>query len=356
MDATGQHGTGHFPATTVPTALTVGQYAGATGKDLCRALALGSEVAARVISVLGRYSTRKQFYAGLGGTLGAAVTAGLLLGVDAEQMEHGLALASSGACGLFNFHHEPLHQIKSLNHGRYAQAAVLSAMLAKDGFHGPKEVLTMENGFFDAFLGLPSAGHEVVADLNEKYLMHQIAYKRYSVGGPDQTPLYAFLELMKAHKLAAEDIAQIEVSVSRDAYSTVTTNQQASIHMETILALAAVYGELTFSHVHDPRYHDDPRVKAFRENTRCFIIPRLQATTRGDRLNASVTVRARDGRMLRQELRYPLMTEAEIKQKFRNLTGLRLDSRRVAELEEKLIGIESEPNVMNVVSALEVPY
>jgi 2-methylcitrate dehydratase PrpD len=203
VDSTGQHGTGHYAATTVPTALSVGQYVDASGQAFVRALALGSEVAARLQSLLGHYGTRSQFTASVGGALGAAVVAGLLLGLDAGKMEHALGLAASGACGLSSHHREPLHQIKSLNHGRAAEAGVLSALLAQEGCHGPPEVLTCEHGFFDAFLGLPGVGHEVVDGLGVQYLMRQIAYKRYPVGGPDQTPLYAFLHLIKSHELAA---------------------------------------------------------------------------------------------------------------------------------------------------------
>jgi 2-methylcitrate dehydratase PrpD len=354
VDSTGQHGTGHYAATTVPTALSAGQYVGASGQEFIRALALSSEVAARLQSILGHYGTRSQFTASVGGALGAAVGAGLLLGLDAGQMENALGLAASGACGLSSHHLEPLHQIKSLHHGRAAEAGVLSALLAQEGFHGPKEVLTIENGFFDAFLGLPSAGHEAVDRLGEQYLMRQIAYKRYPVGGPDQTPLHAFLHLIKSHELAAEDIEQIEVSLSRGAFHTVMTNRHPSVHLETILSLAAVYGEITFRHMHDPSYREDPRVQAFRDRTRLFIIPRPEPASMGQRLDMGLTVRTRSGAVLRQELRYPLMTEAEIQQKFRDLAGLRLESRRVADLERKLQTIESVENVAPLIRELEI--
>ena len=231
---------------------------------------------------------------------------------------------------------------------------MLSALLAQEGFHGPTEVLTIEHGFFDAFLGLPGVGHEVVDGLGEPYLMRQIAYKRYPVGGPDQTPLYAFLHLIKLHELAAEDIEQIEVSVSRSAFHTVMTNHHPSVHLETILALAAVYGEITFRHIHDPSYQEDSRVQAFRDRARIFILPRPEPASMGQRLDMGLTVRTRSGAVLRQELRYPLMSEAELQQKFRDLVGLRLESRRVADLERQLKGIESMENVAPLIRMLEL--
>jgi 2-methylcitrate dehydratase PrpD len=354
VDATGQQGTGHYAATVVPPALTVAQYAGASGKELLRALVLGCEVAARCQSIVGHYATREQFVGSVGGTLGAAVSAGLLLRLDADRIEHALGLAASGACGLTSAHFDELHQIKSLNHGRAAQAGVLSALLAREGCHAPREILTVENGFFDAFLGLPDVGHEVVAGLGENYLMRQIAYKRYPVGGPDQTPLHAFLQLRSKHKLAAEDIEQIEVSVSRGAFQTVMTNRHPSVHMPVVLSLAAVYGEVTFPHIHDPRYQEDSRFTAFRKRARIFIIPRPERATKGQRLEMTVTVRTRNGTTLCQELRYPLMSEAEIQQKFRTLAGLRLDSRRVEELERRLRAMETEANVAGFMSDLEL--
>ena len=184
--------------------------------------------------------------------------------------------------------------------------------------------------------------------------MREIAYKRYPVGGPDQTPLYAFLQLLKQHKLADEDIEQIEVSVSRGAFQTVMTNMHTSVHMPVILSLAAVYGDITFPHIHDPKYQEDPRFIAFRKRARIFIIPRPDRATKGQRLEMTVTVRTRKGEALSQELRYPLMTEAELRTKFHTLAGMRLDSGRVAALEKRLLAMESETDVAGFMTELEL--
>ena len=76
----------------------------------------------------------------------------------------------------------------------------------------------------------------------------------------------------------------------------------------------------------------------------------------GQRLEIGITVRTRNGETLRQELRYPLMSEAEIQQKFRHLAGLRLDSNGVANLERKLMAVEAEKDVVSLVRELELPY
>ena len=356
VDATGQQGTGHYAAVTVAAGLTVGQYVSASGRDLCRAVTIGSEVAARFQSILSHHGTRNQFVASVGATMGAAVTSGLLLNLDADRMEHALGLAAACACGLASAHLEELHQTKSLNRGKAVEGGVLAALLAQEGYHGPREIMTVENGFFDAYLGLPKAGYEVVEGLGENYLMRQIAYKRFPVGGPNQTPLYAFLQLIRTHKLVADDIEQIEVSVSRGAFQTVMTNKHPSVHMPIILSLAAVYGDLNFTHIHEPRYRDTPEFRAFQERVRIFIIPRPGPSVAAERLQMGIIVRKRNGEKLSQNIRYPLMSSAEIEQKFRYLVGLRLAPDAVAALEQKLLAIESEKNVASLVSELEIPY
>lgn len=68
--------------------------------------------------------------------------------------------------------------------------------------------------------------------------------------------------------------------------------------------------------------------------------PATRAGSQGQRLETGITVRTHNGVTLRQDIRYPLMSEAEIQQKFRNLVGRRLDSGRVADLERKIITTE----------------
>ena len=184
--------------------------------------------------------------------------------------------------------------------------------------------------------------------------MREIAYKRYPVGGPDQTPLYAFLDLIKSNELTAEEIDQVEVSVSQSAFHTVKTNRHPSVHMETILTLAAVFGEITFNHIHDPSYLQDPRCRAFQERARIMIIPRAGPGTQGQRLEMGITVRTGSGEVLQQNLRYPLMSEDEIQEKFRTLVGLRVSADRAMDLERKLLSVEQEENVGPLFQQLEI--
>jgi 2-methylcitrate dehydratase PrpD len=354
VDATGQRGTGHFAAVTVPTALTVGQYAKVSGKELLRALVLGSEVSARTVSIWAEVfeSVRRHFAESVGSIFGSAVVAGVLLKLNAKQMENAIALAASQASGLNAIHHDPTHQSKSFQRGNACHGGVVAALLASRDFHGAPDILTVEHGYFDAFMGYAGFGDRVTDDLGNTYLMRQIAYKRFPVGGPNQTPLYLFLQLLKQHKLTADKIDQVEVTMSRGAFLTVATDKHPSIHMRTILSLAAVFGELNFRHIHESQYYEDPRVEAFKE--RIKLLPEASIGSMGKRLEVKVTVRTRSGEMLSQELRYPLMTKEELQDKFRFLAGLRLSKDKVLDLENKLKNIEAVDDVSSLISELEI--
>jgi 2-methylcitrate dehydratase PrpD len=356
VDATGQHGTGHFAAVIVPTAITVGQYANVSGKELLRALVLGSEVAARINSVMAEVfdHPRRHFSDCIGSVMGAAALAGVLLKLNPTEMENAIGLAASQAGGLKAVYYDPTHHSKSFHYGNACQGGILAALLAKRGFHGPPGILTVEHGFFDAFTGYASLGNQVVNDLGKKYFMSQIAYKRLPVGGPDQTPLYIFLQILKQHGLTADDIDQVEVTLSRSAFLTVATLKHPSVHMRTVLSMAAVFGELNFQHIHESIYYEDPRVEDFKE--RIKLLPEPGWSSPGSRLEVTVRVQTRNGEMLSESLRYPLMSKEELKHKFRSLVGLRVNKERVLELESKLKNVEAADNVEHLVSELEIEY
>lgn len=84
VDATGMRSTGHFASVMVPTALSVGQHVGASGRLFLLALAIGSEVGARMTSTLSDAVPHVQNHlTDRGSVMGAAVVAGLLLGLNA---------------------------------------------------------------------------------------------------------------------------------------------------------------------------------------------------------------------------------------------------------------------------------
>ncbi len=87
----------HPAAVVFPTALAVAQSEGRSGRDLLLAVIAGYEVGIRVGEFLGRSHYAVFHTTGTAGTLAAAATAGKLLGLDSERMNH--AFGSAGHAG-----------------------------------------------------------------------------------------------------------------------------------------------------------------------------------------------------------------------------------------------------------------
>ncbi|MFC2048455.1 hypothetical protein ACFLSK_03380, partial [Chloroflexota bacterium] len=232
---------------------------------------------------------------------------------------------------------------------------IIAALLAQRGFHGPPEILTTEHGFFEAFIGYAGLGNRVIDDLGKTYWIRQIQYKLFPVGGPNQFPLYVFLQMLKKHNLTADDIVNVEVMMSIDSFLTVTTLKHPSVYQPTILSLAAVFGEVGFQHIHDIRYYQDTRVEAFKERVK--LLPHRTQGTAVSPLQMQLRIRTHNGEVMSEALPsgYPSMNEEELQCKFRTLVGLRVNEKKVLDLERKLKGIEEVNNIAPVISELELP-
>jgi hypothetical protein len=67
-----------------------------------------------------------------------------------------------------------------------------------------------------------------------------------------------------------------------------------------------------------------------------------------------MTIRTKSGDVFHQDVNYPLMTQADLEQKFHELVRLRVDEARTVELDRKLKSVEAMANVAALVADLEI--
>ncbi|NJP92995.1 MmgE/PrpD family protein [Nonomuraea sp. FMUSA5-5] len=137
----------HPSARVVPAALAVAQSVRAPGAELVAAIAAGIEVCARLgmASYLPQERNSLFFEQGrhatsICGTLGAAVAAGLLLGLPPEGVAHAVGVAASMGAGLLEANRTG-GTVKPVHCGWAAHAGVSAAVLAAEGLTGPPTVL-----------------------------------------------------------------------------------------------------------------------------------------------------------------------------------------------------------------------
>ena len=353
-DDTGQPRT--MPAI-MAAALAAGQFAGASGQEVVRAVVLGHEMSRRVHVVQASAQRDTEMASGLidkGNTMGAAVTAGICLGLPPDRMDVALSLAATMVCGITPFARESQHMVKSfVTGGAGARNGVAAALMAKVGYDAPRDIFDGPQGFFHSRLGVEEPGPEFLRGLGEDYSIRGTRFKRASAGGPNQGPRLALVELMAENALVADDIAEILVEIRPGGFDTITKVHHPTIYGRDVLANAAVYGGIGFLEAHQESRYKSPAVLSLRE--RIKIQATREARGGDERYRGVVTVTTKDGRKLQKESLWRRMTEEELDAKFSYLVGLRAGETKAKELARVLKGLDRVTNIADVMVQLELP-
>ena len=130
-------------------AMAIGEREQVSGRDFLEAFLTGFEVECKIAEAINPSHYKQGFHtSGTIGTFGAAVATAKLLKLDADALEHMLAIAASSASGIrvnFGSMTKPLHV------GRAAQNGIVAAELAARGFTGGRDALDPPWGFFSTF-------------------------------------------------------------------------------------------------------------------------------------------------------------------------------------------------------------
>ena len=204
----------HPTAPVLPAVLALAEREGGSGADLLAAYLVGVEVECAVAESINPRHYEAGFHStGTAGTFGAAAGAARLLGYDARQTAAALSLAGSQASGLrenFGTMTKPFHA------GRAAESGLLAASLAGQGFTTAPNILEARRGFFSAAGG----GYDpakITDQLGDPWTFADpgVSIKPYPSGSLTHPAMTAFLDLMRAHDLRAEDVAEVSVGTNR---------------------------------------------------------------------------------------------------------------------------------------------
>lgn len=201
----------HISATTVLTAIAVAEKKSASGKELITALALGDDIASRLL-IASDYSLDLGWDAtGTVNMFGATAIAGKLLGLNVRQMLNAFGIVVNQLAGTIQSIYDGTHSFK-LNQGLAARAGIFSAELASKGFTGVKDPLSSKYGYFSLYC--QSYHPEILTeDLGKKFYADRL-FKPYPCCMGNHGAIECALKLVREHDIDAEDIEQITVGVS----------------------------------------------------------------------------------------------------------------------------------------------
>lgn len=295
------HGIRIHPTTpALAAALAVGEPRNITGKDLILVCAVGIEVGCRVTEAIppDAYHVAYQSTATMGG-LGAAAAAGKILGLNRDQLMRAMGLAATMAGGLrenFGTMTKPFHS------GRAAEAGVLAAELAQDGFTSAPHILEAHRGFFLAMGGKHDPA-QISGKMGTPYFIMDpgLHIKRYPCAILVHPAIAAMIETANAHGLTAENIARIEVGVSDVVTSTLNhpepkTGLEGKFSVAFPLAHALIERRLGLNDFTDEKVND-PKVQGLMKKFAVRTDPKLLEGD-GNEVTAKLMIELTDGQRI----------------------------------------------------------
>jgi 2-methylcitrate dehydratase PrpD len=214
FDDTFEGGPVHAGAVIVPAVLAACERHNPDGRMALIGIAVGTEVLCRLSLVVPKAVHKAGFHpTAVFGAMGAAAGVGAALGLNAKQIVDALGIAGSMAGGIIEYLAEGAWT-KRLHAGWAGQSGMRAALLAWQGFVGPRTVFEGVHGLFQGFAHTTKGDYEALtADFGTRWVTDTLAFKPYPCGTMAQ-PFIDCARRLAARGVQAEDIKEIVCEVA----------------------------------------------------------------------------------------------------------------------------------------------
>lgn len=198
--------------TLFPAIFAMGERLSSSGASVIEAFVAGYEAQAR-IGLACREARRLGYMVlSLAGSIGCAVSAARLLGLDERRTTMAVSLAASQGGGIG-------YQTGSMAHilemGFSARNGIAAALLAADGVTGQPDVLEAPRGLFHIITaGKVEAPERIVSDWGKPYRVLEVGIKHYPCCYHLQRIIEATLDLRRERGLSPDEVEEVSVEVN----------------------------------------------------------------------------------------------------------------------------------------------
>jgi 2-methylcitrate dehydratase PrpD len=202
FDDTFEGGPVHAGAVIVPAVFAAAERFGLDGRAALLGIGVGVETICRLSLVAPRLVHKAGFHpTSVFGTLAAAAGVGAAMKLEAGQLVDALGIAGSMASGIIEYLADG-SWTKRLHPGWAAQAGLRAALLARQGFKGPRSVLEGTHGLFNGFAQTTAGDYRrLTRGFGEEWIAETLAFKSFACG----TMTHPYIDC--AIRLAARGIA-----------------------------------------------------------------------------------------------------------------------------------------------------
>jgi len=287
------------PSDMIGAALAAAEVNGKTGRETLVAIIIAYEMELRwchaanpgVREVGWHHATLTQFVSPL--------VAGKMYGLDLEQMIAAVGISGSSHFTLGGVVAGHLTNMKNTADPLAAQAGVLAALMAREGYEGPVEVIEGKEGLFEVLNNVEWQPEWLLKGLGEEFMITQCSYKAFPTEALTHQPISAALQVCQEQGLAAEDITEILVETTARGADILsdpskyqpTTKETADHSLPYVVAAAVADGNVLPDSFNDEKLKD-PRIWDLLGKIKVVADPEIDAMFPGvKRARVSITIK-----------------------------------------------------------------
>jgi len=350
---------GHPSVPLLAASLATAEAAMSDGAGVALAYIVGFEVGAALGAALNPIHYERGWHATSSiGSLACAAAVAKILGLDVTATRTALGIAASLASGLkenFGSMTKPFHA------GHAARNGVWAALLAREGLSAADTALEGKQGYFAAFGGAGDLGR-AGEGLGQRWQLLEsgIAVKPYPSCALTHATIDALLELRDTHRFDPDQVAHVEVGVTRVVppvllHTHPATGLERKFSMQFCAAAALVDGRVDLD-----SFEDGPPAPAIEKLMPriSMVVDRALPDQREQHAWSRITIQLSDGRVIASPPRgaqghpdHPLSDRA-LRDKFLACASRVLPLEEAEAVADQIADLEHIPDIRALTSRL----
>lgn len=352
------------PSDIIGAALAAAEATGKSGTDALVAIIIAYELEMRwchaanpgIREVGWHHASLTQFVSPL--------VAGRMYDLSLDQLVAAVGICASSHFTLGGVVAGHLTNMKNTADPLASQAGVLAALMAREGYGGPVEVIEGKEGLIEVLSNVEWNTDELLKDLGSEFLITRCSYKAFPTEALTHQPISAALQARHALQISHEEIEEILVETTTRGADILSdpskykpeTRETADHSLPYVIAAALVDGNVLPESFSEEKLKD-PAIWATLPKIKVVADPEIDALFPGVK-RARVTITTTDGRQKTVQTDVAKgapedpLTDEDIAAKFRaNARGI-LSNDRMDEVIQATMQFEALPEVQAYMALL----
>ncbi len=212
------------------------------------------------------------------------LVAGRLYDLDLDQLVAAVGISGSSHFTLGGVVAGHLTNMKNTADPLAAQAGVLAALMAREGYGGPVEVIEGKEGLIEVLSNVHWREEEWTKGLGSDFLITRCSYKAFPTEALTHQPISAALTVCREHGIGHEQVAELLVETTTRGADILSdpskyrpeTKETADHSLPYVIAAAVVDGHVLPESFSDEKLKD-PRIRALLPKIRVVADPEIDS-------------------------------------------------------------------------------